>query len=127
MEKVKHNYPGLEIYRALVRERRGGPLMLVQATRSDGDKWSLSAGSRALGLAGSLREASAKLRSPAAFEDRLLGEVYPHYHYEMALPEGAYERVLRLSFYLHDLGLEPVSIYRDEDDKLVALMKPVGM
>jgi hypothetical protein len=127
MEKVKHNYPGLEIYRGLVRERRGGALMLVQATRTDDGKWSVSAGDRVIGLAASLSAAKALARSPAAFEKRLVGEVYPHYHYEMALPEGAYERVLRLSFYLHDLGLEPASIYRDEDDKLVALMKPVGM
>lgn len=127
MKEVKHGYLGLKIYRDIVRESRDGAFMLVQATKALDGMFSVSAGSRVVGIARSLGAASALARSPAAFEKRLVGEVYPHYHYEMELPKGAYERELRLSFYLHDLGLEPASIYRDEDGKLVALMKPVGM
>ncbi len=128
MKKVEHKYPGLEIYRDIVRERRDGVPMLVQATRALDGLFSVSAGTRMIGLAKTLKEAERLSRSPKAFEGRLVGEVYPHYHYEVRLPEeSAYERELRLTFHLHDLGLEVVSIYHDEDNKLVAMMKPVGM
>lgn len=128
MKEVKHGYLGLEIYRDIVRESRNGAFMLIQAVRMSGnDLFTVSAGARVIGVARSLRLASDLARSPAAFEDRIPGEVHPHYRYEMEMPEGGYERELRLSFNLHELGLEPVCIYRDEEDRLVALMKPVGM
>jgi hypothetical protein len=130
-QKVQHSFgEDFELLRALVPIKRaqGVTQQLVQLTRTPGEMWRVVIGGEVVSSAPDIKQAEWWLTQAAPHDLDPHYFLHPQVYVEKPLPlDNRHDRSMRLAHYLRELGMEPVSIYRDEDDKLVALMKPVGM